>query len=104
MTPNPIIPPEITTQVATVRARASVLVKSQMARIQATAQIMMQMVSTVKEARRTKWGLMKPRLGLVRVGCEGRMGGGIVGGIKKYLTYRPGYHHTFRVLPSHLLQ
>ena len=62
ITPKAIMPPEITTQVATVLHNASALVKSQIANMQATTQMMMQIVRTLKETVRTKCGLMKPRL------------------------------------------
>jgi hypothetical protein len=62
ITPKAIIPPEMTTQVATVRHSASVFVKSQIAKMHATTQIRIQTVSTANETVRTKRGLMKPRL------------------------------------------
>ena len=69
ITPKAIIPPEITTQVATVLHNASVFVKSKIASMQATAQITMQIVKTAKETARTKFGLIKPRLFLLSLGC-----------------------------------
>ena len=71
MIPKAIMPPEITTQVATVLQSASVLVKSQIAKMQETTQIMMQIVKTENEIARTKRGFMKPRFCLFNWGSCG---------------------------------
>lgn len=62
------MPPEITTHVATVLHSASVLVKSQIANMQETTQIIIQIVKTVNVAARTICGLIKPRFFLAAVG------------------------------------
>jgi len=62
ITPKAIIPPEITTHVATVLQSASVLVKSQIANMHATTQITMQIVKTLNVTVRTTRGSINPRL------------------------------------------